>query len=183
MTLKLTSFNRFATACAAAAVIMLASCKKVDHLPSAVNQKSQQHYLIATVDGAPFKAEAVTAGTQNHLMVLLGAQVSGKDTTVVILGFPKTSALKTSIAFNPLSLSVMAYGDSKHRAEVYYTNPLTDAVGTYQITSLDTVGRTVSGSFSGTVINTSGKTHSITNGKFSAQFLAGQAPAIPGLNY
>jgi hypothetical protein len=163
------------------AISFLPACKK----NSEGGDASSEYYLTATIDGKEWKANitngqsSVAAGLQSSIVLVLGLQKEGNDTTAIIVAFPENITLNQPVSINPAKSSVAGYVTV---TSGFSTDPSKGGSGTMTITGYDKEAKIVEGTFSGTAVKTVGTpsgTVTIANGKFRAFYELNKIPATP----
>ena len=163
---------------------LFSSCKKNSDSPGGGNI-SAEYFLSATIDGKPWSAnikngeENVAGGTRGGFMFVVGAQVTGKDTTAIVLTFPASPALNTQKSFDMLQKSVAGYINVAH---TFSADAAVGGSGTYMITTLNDSSRVIEGKFSFKGVNKQNSTSvsvNITDGKFRTTYRDNVAPQPP----
>src|ERR1700744_1043900 len=96
-------------------ITVFSACKKCGGSGSSTNTSG--YYLTATINGKSWAANIandtlkspVLAAPDNGLVLLLGEQLAGKDTTAIALVFPESITLNKTVAFNASQYTEAAY--------------------------------------------------------------------------
>jgi hypothetical protein len=130
--------------------------------------------LSASVGGTawavtyPVQAEFVSSAGQ---FGILGLQTKAGDSTVFTIGF--TSPVTLNKAFNSDSLFTISIDYSDLKTSVDYLGAYGSGHSVLTITSYDSTGHKIGGTFSGVLYNTGGTDSLvITNGSFNTSFIA-----------
>ncbi|MBN8856444.1 MAG: hypothetical protein BGO55_16760 [Sphingobacteriales bacterium 50-39] len=145
------------------AILFAASCKKS-------NDSNNNNYtgISATLGTQAFQSTYLLGQFNQNTLQLNGFQVkSGGDTSVIYVG------ILSSIKINqpdPLSNSEVWYG--KHDGTIYTSGSLFGGHGTLTVTSWDTAGKKITGTFNGIFYNTHNSMDSmtVTNGHFNTSY-------------
>ena len=159
--------NRAFTLVAISSVLLLAitSCSKS-------NNSSSSSGISATVNGSAWANSYTVAGiyyTANSSFDIIAAQMKGGDTTAISVTFNAPLSLNTAIPTNGGNCD-LGYIDTKTQNQ--YDGGFGNAHGSITVTSYDSTGHKVGGTFTGVLYNTAGTGDSIvfTNGKFNTTF-------------
>jgi hypothetical protein len=163
----------------------LSACKKDSGGGSSAANSS--YYLSATVNGAAWKANvandstpvlAALSGTGSATLVLvLGIQAAGKDSSAFAIAFPANITLNKTIVFNTANYSVAVY--APNATADYETVSGVASDDSLTVTSFDKSTMIIEGTFSGTFyLSTGSGSVKVTNGKFRTPYVldASQLP-------
>ena len=152
--------------CIVFALFTAAGCSKSSNSSSSAG-------VSATVAGTAFNPSA-TVGffTQSsQYWVLTGYNIKSGDTTALELDI--FEPLKVNTPFNTINTNLSIYyyvnGSSGKTYSASPFNPSGNA--TMTVTSLDTAGHKIAGTFTGTLYNTSTDSVVVTNGKFNTSYI------------
>jgi hypothetical protein len=180
--------------------LVLQSCKKDSdatngnnpsgyYLTANVNGSSWASNVNTTLNNAPALA-AITTTNGVTVVVMLGIKAVNKDSSGIVVIFPKNATLNKSYDFDASQYSEGAYAAETTPGSATYngynTLPVTGGSGSFTITSFDETAMTIEGTFSGTFGSQTGKPAvQITNGKFRCPYTTNinQLPKSGGLKY
>jgi hypothetical protein len=151
-------------------LLAAAGCKK-----SSSSNSGGSGSMSATVAGTAWNNSFATVGVYTSIpgsggsFEVVGIQIKSADSTAFELLFSSPFALNQPVGTDSSSL-VVAYTDSKSLSSYTALAGLGNAVLT--VTSYDSTGHTIAGTFSGSLYNTGNYSDSIvvTNGKFNSAF-------------
>jgi hypothetical protein len=169
-------------------IIFIQSCKKNNNTqPSSQlvnNTDNGKYYMNGSVNGTDWKADVVVAGDTAGLMIVVGVQIQGTDTSLMAVIFKDNTTLNQSTDFNPSEDVTLGYEPSTLDASnVFAINTSDGATGTFTVTSLDKSADMVGGTFNATLINANtGEKTTVTNGTFYMPYYASESPTtgLPG---
>jgi hypothetical protein len=166
--MKISSIRALAIiAISSASLLVVTSCSKS-------NNNSSSAGISATVGGSAWANSFPIQGiysTAGSAFILGGIQVKSGDSTGVEVGFGTPVTLNQALTSDGIIIDVV-YIVAKTQA-VYDGSPLTgSAHSTVTVTSYDSTGHKVGGTFSGVLYNESNSSDSlvVTNGKFNASY-------------
>lgn len=164
-------------------LFVISSCKK----DSGKDDASDEYYLSATVNGEKWAANLkigptnVSAGSQSGLLMMLGLQKIGTDTTALIIALPINSALNQPVTFNPALQSLAGYVSIVNS---FIADPAKGGSGTVTLTHLDETAHIAEGYFSAVAVRTQGPAATkmtISDGKFKIRYEENTSPVVPDL--
>jgi hypothetical protein len=164
------SFNRATALVVISSAFLLAvtSCKKSS------NNGGGTGTMTATVSGTAWSNSFPVVGVYASsggagLFELIGLQFKGGDSTSFALDFASPFTLNQAFSSDTAAL-IVAYTDSKTGNS--YTALTGFGTGVLTVSSYDSTGHTIAGTFSGVLYNATTGTDSIvvTNGKFNSTF-------------
>lgn len=126
--------------------------------------------MSASVNGTTFTAGSVIGSYSplDRMITLVGFSVSVGDTTELSIFVPDSVAVNTPVSFS--SGAAVFYYDSKTQG--FYDGDEIDGHGSVTLATLDTLTQTVSGSFTGVLISSTGDSVSVT-GQFNSGYVSG----------
>jgi hypothetical protein len=144
------------------------SCKKSN------NNNSANGSMTATVNGTAWSNNLGTVGLYTIIggqFGIAGGQLKSGDTTAFELSFVSPIALNQTIS-SDTSQILIVYSDNK--TQQAYDGYFGIGYSLLTITSYDSTGHTVGGTFSGVLYNSTNSNDSVvvTNGKFNTSFTA-----------
>lgn len=151
------------------AILATASCSKS-------GGGSSGNSVSATVNGTAWanSFSVIALYSSNGGFDIIGQQFKGGDSTSIDLAFASPIIVNHPVS-SDTSAFVLAYTDTKNGNQTGYA-VLTGGFGNavYTITSYDSTGHRIAGSFSGVLYNISNYADSltVTNGKFNTSFTA-----------
>jgi hypothetical protein len=161
------SFNRAITFLAISSIVLLAvtSCSKS-------NNSSSSTGVSATVSGTAWANSYPVAGiyyTAGGEFDIIGAQMKGGDTTGIEVFLTSPITLNSAVNTNASNWD-LTYIDEKTLNE--YDGAYGNSHALLTVTSYDSTGHKIGGTFTGVLYNISGTGDSIvvTNGKFNTAF-------------
>jgi len=163
-----TSFLVLSSLVAIATLAALPSCKK--------SNSSSPGGMSASLNSTAFQA-TFTTGVDFKVfnqLTMAGLMIKGSDSNYLEIQFPDTAKINHPMTIsNYDAIWIDYYPKGKVNGYFYEASDL-DGSCTITLTSLDTVGHKVSGTFSGVLKNFSGGTDSvvINNGQFNASYIA-----------
>jgi hypothetical protein len=164
------SFNRAMALVVISSAFLLAvtSCKKSS------NNSGGSGTMTATIGGTAWANSYPVVGVYassggTGLFELVGLQFKGGDSTAFALDFASPFTLNRAFSTDTAAL-IVAYTDSKSGNQ--YTALTGFGTGILTVSSYDSTGHTIAGTFSGVLYNASTGTDSVvvTNGKFNSTF-------------
>jgi Family of unknown function (DUF6252) len=164
--MKIACTKRLITVVTMLVFFTVISCKKNnDDGPGSNNPDGS---ISATTDGAGFQSSKIHSADKisNGLITINGLHIKNGDTISFTLCFPDSVTLNVPMVFNASS-SFVLYSDSRnlYSPEGYNGEYPT---ATITVTSLNTVSRQVSGTFTGALYDHLGDALNVANGRFSA---------------
>lgn len=166
-------------------ISVLSGCKK----SSDGGGSNSQYYLTATVSGKAWSANvannsmntpvlaAVTGSGSSTVILVLGIQAVGKDSSAFAIAFPPTITLNKTVAFDASKYMAAIYAASSTAS--YATSKTPNSDDSLTITNYDQTAKVVEGTFKGTFYLQSGSgSIKITDGKFKTPYVldASQLP-------
>ncbi|MBS1664553.1 MAG: hypothetical protein JST68_26135 [Bacteroidetes bacterium] len=178
-------------ALAATLLVLSPACKKNSGNDGGGGTTSSEYYLSATVNGKAWNANtsnnsmhtpvlaAQTGSGSSTVLLVLGIQAAGKDSSAFAIVFPKSITLNKTYVFNPSQYMAGIYAPSAVLS--YATSSNTNSDDSLTITSFDQSAKIIEGKFKGTFYLQSGTgatSVKITDGKFRTPYVldASQLP-------
>jgi hypothetical protein len=169
----------------ASGLFLLPACKKDSGGGGSASNSA--YYLTATVNGVAWKANlandttpvlaALSGSGSSTLVLVLGIQAQGKDSSAFAIVFPSNITLNKTTVFNSANYSVAVYAPSA--TADYETVSGVKSDDSLTVTSYDQSTRIIEGTFSGTFyLSTGSGSVKVTNGKFRTPYVldASQLP-------
>jgi hypothetical protein len=164
-------------------ILTLSSCKKSSGGGVGGSTNTSGYYLSATVNGKAWNANVandslkspVLAGIDytgvSYVLIVLGEQTAGKDTSAIALVFPENITLNKTVAFNAAQ-SIEAVYAASATAGYNTVSPGGTTDDSLTVTTFDQTSKVIEGTFKGTFYRTTGSgTVKITDGKFRTPYL------------
>jgi hypothetical protein len=163
------SFNRAMVfiLISSASILAFTNCSKSN------SNNSSSAGIAATVGGSAWASNFPVEGvysTVGGVFLVAGVQVKGGDSTGFEVGFGTPVTLNKALTSDGVIVDV-AYLVEKTQA-TYEGSPVSGGHSTVTVTSYDSTGRKVSGTFSGVLYNENNANDSVvvTNGTFSSTY-------------
>lgn len=154
--------------------LLFADCSSKEDSPAPANPIAANTASVK-VDGAAFPVVmkntiATLNSSTGELYVNIGTtDVRGASVSFRIVEFRKRAEKISFIAGSPSNLLVTGEYLNSPDGD-FSSDRCTSNVRAFQITQFDEKAKTVSGTFSGTVCSTNGKTKTVTNGEFNLPY-------------
>jgi hypothetical protein len=166
--MKISSIRALAfIAISSASLLVVASCSKSNNNGSSAG-------ISATVGGSTWSNNFTVQGVYSQsgaAFIIGGVQIKSGDSTGIDVGFGSPVTLNKALTSDGIVVDVV-YIDGKTQA-FYDGSPLTaGGHSTITVTSYDSTGHKVGGTFNGVLYNESNSNDSIvvTNGKFNSSY-------------